>query len=374
MKRRTLILFLAVSGILANSCIRLHANIKNKSISGLKLLKMNNSNSGDTDQIADYIVELFEDSKGNIWMGTMTKGVVCYDGNSLTYFSQENGLPSNIVVGMVEDKKGQIWLATHAGLSKYDGNSFTNYTTEEGLVHNRVSELMIDRSGMLWVGTWGGVSRFDGQQFTTFELPAPKLQLPEYNSTYEWVTGIVEDHEGNIWIGRDGLGVCRYSPSAKEAFTFFTKKDGLLSNNVQDLLEDKRGNIWIAARIGEKDHPDPDKRTGSGGVVYFDGETIRTFPEVKGLSASDSYVLYEDKEGHIWIGVNQVGIYKYNELSFTLFDQVDQDDLMPFGFGVQGILKDAKNQLWIGVSGGLFRLEGDTVTNVRRSDLTNCKN
>ena len=138
-------------------------------------------------QIAKCVVEIFEDSKGNLWFGTMSKGVARYDGKSLTYFSIDDGLAGNTVASIVEDKEGNLWFGTHFGLSKYDGKTFTNYTKKEGLCHDRVSNILIDRSGNVWVGTWGGVCRYNpaipsgGQaSFSNFPLPIPDVEVPSY--------------------------------------------------------------------------------------------------------------------------------------------------------------------------------------------------
>ena len=51
-------------------------------------------------QIAEYVVDIFEDKKGNLWFGTMGKGVARYDGNILTYFSTKDGLCGNTVASI----------------------------------------------------------------------------------------------------------------------------------------------------------------------------------------------------------------------------------------------------------------------------------
>ena len=210
--------------------------------SNAKVLESNHAGlkvSPKTDaQIDEYVVEILEDTKGNLWFGTLAKGVARYDGKSLTYFSTKDGLCGNAVVSMAEDKAGNMWFGTHAGLSKYDGRTFTNFTSKEGLCHDRVSHIMFDRAGTLWVGTWGGVSRYNGATFATFPLPIPAVEVPGYQATANWVTTIMEDQQGNIWFGRSGYGACKYDG---DSFTQFTKKDGLASNCVQALLEDQMG-------------------------------------------------------------------------------------------------------------------------------------
>ncbi|OFY54324.1 MAG: hypothetical protein A2X22_13185 [Bacteroidetes bacterium GWF2_49_14] len=253
-------------------------------------------------QIDEYVVEIFEDSKGNLWFGTINKGAARYDGKALTYFTTEDGMSGNTVTSFAEDKEGNIWFGTHSGLSKYDGKAFTRFTTAEGLVNNTVSELLIDKKGILWVGTWGGVSRLEGTTFSTFTLPIPDVTLLQYQLTMkDWITEIIEDKQGNIWFSQGG-------------------------------------------------------RTGDGGLSRFDGKTFTRFDKTKGLSKNDIYAINEDNNGNIWIGANGLGAYCY-----------DGKDLMTFGYGIQDILEDKKGNLWLGLSGGLFRLKGNSITNVSQN-------
>lgn len=311
-------------------------------------------------QIGKYVVEIFEDTKGVLWFGTMSKGVARYDGQTLSYLTTQDGLSANAVVSLAEDDAGNIWLGTQAGLSRYDGESVTRYTVKNDLDHNRISKLLIDSKGNFWVGTWGGVYRFDGILFTKFDVPKPEVSLHWYQKTMNWVTDIKEDSKGNIWFSRDGYGACRYDG---KGFTHFTKKEGLPSNNVTNIQEDAQGNIWFTSRVVEKDAPVTDSHAGEGGLSMLDGASIRQFPEVKGLSKNDSYALYLDRSGTLWVGANGLGVYRYNGESFHLYEGTDRMDLST-GMGVQRILEDQKGRMWFGLSGGLFRLADKLITNV----------
>lgn len=329
--------------------------------------------------VAEYVVEIFEDSKGNLWFGTVGDGVARYDarlndgvgqGKSLTYFSKKDGLPDNTVVSIVEDKQGNLWFGTHNGLSRYDGKTFTNFSEADGLCHFRVSNLLIDKTGTLWVGTWRGVCRYNGVGFSRFDVPVPDIDLPPYLTTMNWVTELLEDSRGNIWFARDGYGACRYDG---HTFTHFTKKDGLASNNVQVIAEDRQGNIWFGSRVAENDHPDPAKRTGDGGVSRYDGQTIVQFPGVEGLGKNETYAIHVDRAGNVWIGANKLGVYRYDPSAeqagreaFTLFKGTDRMDLT-YNIGVQSILEDKNGVLWFGLSGGLFRLKGGAIVHVGQS-------
>ncbi len=314
-------------------------------------------------QIDEYVVEIFEDSKGNLWFGTLLSGVACYDGKTLRYLSEKDGLAGNAVVSIKEDKEGNMWFGTHSGLSIYDGKTFANFTQKDGLCDDRVANILIDKAGTVWIGTWNGVCRYNGGIFLNFPVPVPDIKLLPYQNTMNWVTEIVEDSKGNIWFGRDGYGACKYDGNT---FTHFTKKDGLPSNNVQDIQEDGQGHIWFGCRVVQHDHPDPKARTGAGGLCRYDGKTMILYPEWEGLSKNDIYSIYADKAGNIWIGATGVGVYRYDGTTFKMYKGTNRMDLT-YSFGVQDILEDRNGKMWFGFSGGLFRLVDSSIINVTQN-------
>ncbi len=310
-------------------------------------------------QISEYVVEVFEDTKGNLWMGTISDGAVRYDGKSLIYFSMKDGLVDNTVASIAEDKEGNIWFGTHAGASKYDGKTFTNFTEEKGL-HGMGCKILADKKGTIWAGTNDGAFRFNGSSFSTFNIPKPNIEI----KSYKWVIGkvwsIIEDKQGNVWFGRDGLGACKFDGNS---FTHFTQKDGLCSNNVSEIIEDKQGNILFACL--SYDLPKPIKE---GGVCRYDGKIFTKYPSIEGLHKNDIYSIYADKKGTIWMGATGLGVYQYDGNSFKLFKGTDRMDLT-WSMGIQSILEDKKGTLWFGFSGGLFRFSGSSITNISKAGL-----
>lgn len=314
------------------------------------------------EQLGQYMTKMIEDSKGNLWFGTLDNGLALYDGKKLSYLTTEHGLIANSVVGIVEDDQGILWIATQSGLSKYDGQSFTNFTTKDGLIDNELKNIFIDSKGLFWIGTWRGISTFDGTKFTDFNVPRPNVELYDYQTRSDRITELKEDKEGNIWIGRDGYGVTKYDG---KTFRHFTKRDGLISNAICDVQVDKKGDIWFATRITEEDHPDPNKRNGPGGLCRFDGNKFVEFPEIPGLSKSNVYSLFEDKDGNIWITAKEYGVYKYDGTTFTNYRRIESKD-SPHFHGVSGFMQDSKGRMWLGCSGGLYRIEGDIMINVTK--------
>jgi ligand-binding sensor domain-containing protein len=295
-------------------------------------------------QIGQY-VGVFEDSKGNLWFLTLSKGVAKYDGSKLVYLTTKDGLPSNRIVEIVEDKKGNLWFGTGAGIAKFDGKTFTNFSEKDGLCSDMISNLLIDSIGNFWIGTWGGVCTFDGIRFKNFQLPYPKVETQINPDTKDWITSILEDSKGNIWFGRDGYGATKYDG---HSFFHYTTKEGLNSSNVQSLIEDNEGKIWIGTRVAEKDNPDPENRVGKGGLNMFNGEKFVHFPKNEGLSENDVYAIYKDNSNDLWFSTISNGVYKYSNNEFLNYKVT-----VP----IMDILEDKKGIIWLGCAGGLYKID-----------------
>lgn len=298
-------------------------------------------------QIGDYVVETFQDAKGNLWLGTLEKGVAKFDGSELVYLTIKDGLPSNRIVCVEEDSLGNLWFGTGEGLSKFDGKTFTNYSEKDGLCSNMISNIFIDSKGIFWIGTWGGVCKFDGTHFENFKIPYPLIETKINQDTKDWITEITEDAKGNIWFGRDGYGACKFDGSL---FVHFTTKEGLNSNYVQSIEEDKEGNNWIGTRVAEKDNADPSKRFGQGGLNMYNGEKFVHFPQIKGLYESDVFEIYKDKSHDIWFSTTSHGVYKLENKSFVNY--AVPNSTMSF-------CKDNKSNIWLGCAGGLYRINSN---------------
>ncbi len=81
-----------------------------------------------SNQISEYVREVFQDRDGDFWFGTNGDGVCRYDGKSLTYLSVEEGFGGKAVRGILQDSDGVMWFATNGGVSRYEFGKFTNYT------------------------------------------------------------------------------------------------------------------------------------------------------------------------------------------------------------------------------------------------------
>jgi ligand-binding sensor domain-containing protein len=159
------------------------------------------------------ILKVFNDSRGQIWVGTYEQslgaGVGCYDGQHWHNYTSRQGLVNDCVYSMFEDPSGNMWFGTVGGVSIFDGKTWHTLTVKDGLVDNRIYSMLIDSHKKMWFGTEAGVSRFDGQNWISY---TKKDGLVE-----SLVRSIIEARDGSLWfgtypytVGAGGISVARY--------------------------------------------------------------------------------------------------------------------------------------------------------------------
>ena len=299
-------------------------------------------------QIIAYVRRIFQDKAGNLWLGTYDKSVGRYDGQSLVYFTKEEGFNGNVVRDIMEDKSGNLWFATNVGACRYDGKSFTNFTKKEGLASNEVFCILEDKTVPagevgIWFGTDNGICRYDGKTFSSVPLPAADLKnFPEAYPASKLVNSIFQDKTGNLWFGTNGVGVYCYDG---KSFTGFTEQEGLCNNFIQRIFEDRSGNLWFSTRFG--------------GVSCYDGKSFTNFTEKEGLSNNFVWTVFQDKAGIFWFATAGGGVCRYDGKSFTSFTTTDG---LPSNY-IQSILEDEAGNLWFGTSLGISRYDGKSFIN-----------
>jgi ligand-binding sensor domain-containing protein len=161
---------------------------------------------------------------------------------------------------------------------------------------------------------------------------------------------IIQDRKGNIWIAAFD-GIFRYDG---KSFTNITGK--VSSARFFSVLEDRKGNFWFAS-IGS-------------GVYYYDGKSFRNFTTKDGLLNNDVGSIYEDKKGNIWFGVFG-GASRYDGKSFRNYningDVMNEDRTgktfpdRPL-YEVNAIIEDKTGKSWFGTRGNTFVYDGKTFT------------
>jgi len=300
-------------------------------------------------QLCQHLRKIFQDSNGDLWFGTNVYGLMHYDGDTLRYYNEEDGLGGGRITGILEDKERRLWVATHNGLSMHklsmrDHDAvvrFKTYNAENYFLSNDNWSLFIDSKEEIWLGTIDGVVKFDGERFTKF--PVLKGAVPDTTSilSYDRIVSIMEDKNGHMWFAIDGFGITIYNPEMEEegAFRFLTEENGLQDNNIANLMRDSRGDLWIGSMFG--------------GMSKYDGMNFTHYAKEGIVSGPETYALYEDSKGQIWFASENFGVYMYDGQSFL--NLYTEEGLQTNG--ILSIYEDKEGRIWFGGWGGLFRYD-----------------
>ncbi len=252
---------------------------------------------------------------------------------SLDGWSTDEGLPQNTVNALVQGRDGYLWIGTYDGLARFDGFRFTVFHRRNtaGLKDNGVRALVEDKEGALWIGTnGGGVSRYkDGR----FEHLQTGRSGPD-----DMVWALCPDSESGVWAGTNGGTLFRLRGEAFEAR--FTNPG---REPINEILQDRRGAIWIATQGAGLRRLDPD---GS----------VTTYTTEEGLPGAYVRTLLEDREGRLWIGTAGAGVARFDGGSFRSWTRRDN---LPDDF-VSDILEDRRGTLWLATRRGLARFRNGT--------------
>jgi signal transduction histidine kinase/ligand-binding sensor domain-containing protein len=107
------------------------------------------------------------DSKGRIWIGTNGNGMSLYHPvtNTFTHYTEENGLPNNVVYGILEDDLHNLWLSTNKGLCEFTPETLEvrKFEAFDGLQSNEFNTRAYfkSQSGLMYFGGVNGISYFD---------------------------------------------------------------------------------------------------------------------------------------------------------------------------------------------------------------------
>ncbi len=210
--------------------------------------------SGESNSIAYSNIHGLAVAGNELWIGTFEYGLDVMDirtGKIKKHFIAgpgSNDLKSNFIVSLLHTRTGDIYAGTSNCLFKFirSVNGFENAASLPP--YTFVSCLMEDAVGNIWIGTHDrGIWYYNPVTTQTghFENDSKnKNSLP--NNT---VNAIFEDSKQNLWFATEGGGLCKLSRDRK-TFTGYTDKNGLPSNFIFKVLEDDRKNLWITTSRG----------------------------------------------------------------------------------------------------------------------------
>jgi ligand-binding sensor domain-containing protein len=176
---------------------------------------------------------------------------------------------------------------------------------------------------------------------------------------------LAEDKEGNIWVGTMNNGVSKFDG---KMWTIFNVASGLIDNSVFCIEQDGNGNMWFGTLGGLSVFSDNEwtNIADFGGVYallkdYDDNMWLSTYNypilEYKNNQWYQYYdnecelcnvvnVFFEDNEKNIWLGSEQ----DLKKLTSNTTTSYNQSDGLPGG-GIRSMHQDIWGNIWIGTSG-----------------------
>jgi len=348
----------------------------------------------------NIIRSLFEDSHGNIWIGT-DNGITIYDGLNYQRITEENNYQGSFALKIYETTDHKILIATNdAGLYEIDINDslkLTNYTIYDGLANNFIFDIYEDLHGKIWLAMIGGINilQFDDSTlnvtkliegrdipsgfvtcieanqsdellFGTINNGAFKITNPESLSNYN-VAGILQDilpHQTTIWdiycqsnddtwYASENSGVLRLNNNEVQ---FYNKDNALETNQVLNIIQDLEGNIWLT--------------TMEAGAYLYIGNELITYQTKDGLPDNNISSLYYDK-GSLYTGTKEgLAQFKTSGEQLELKNQFNVNNGLTDN-NINAIIKDENQNIWVGTHKGINIIKPNKIKILQKKDGLN---
>lgn len=337
---------------------------------GVRYVTFNSQNTPDLAD--DRITALYEDNRGEIWIGHETGALTRYANGVFKSIKLPSAYPGGDIVRIGEDNQGDLWLLNDGGslIRLKDGKLLRGGTDKTNCVVTWMAQ-GIHKNGRLWVVSSGVVGIVQNGQFVPYHfnglrqnnlvceevLPSRgdglwvvcKSTIRKWRNG-QWVlnlpwsagnaTALLEARSGSLCVGtlNDGL----YVYKANGNCLHYTRTNGLSFSWVRSLYEDREGDVWIG--------------TGGGGLDAMRVRTIKMLqvPDNRQGWPVSSLVTYGN--GSAWIGTEGAGLYSYHAESWEHFGATN-------GLGssfIWSVLRTREGQLFVGTWGdGIFVKHGD---------------
>jgi signal transduction histidine kinase/ligand-binding sensor domain-containing protein len=287
--------------------------------------------------LAPNASNISEDADGSLWVVRGENGIsepVCHvTERAVKCFGKPNGIPISPIDAILADGRGGFWLGGQAALVHWHDGVSEMYPIK-GLKSNTgapgILSLARGSDGSVWVGI---VSKGSGQGLARFEQGTVRSFVTKtFDGSKFGVFNLHVDRDGNLWVGTDADGVFRVHGNAVD---HYARTEGLSSDFVRSLFEDREGILWAAT---------------SNGVDKFHDPLVTTFSAVEGLEKDWAVGILASRDGTIWVA---------NAESLDHIEKNGSISSIRTGSGLPGsqvssLLEDRTGNMWVGVDDGLY--------------------
>ena len=292
----------------------------------------------------DYVLSLLVDQDDDLWVGTDGLGVSRVKRSPFAVWAQSE---RRTVQSVCEDTNGLLWVGFFgAGTPAVIGVNLETGARQAYGTNVQVKSVLVDRDHRVWAGTWGPWEPWWARLQTggLFKLETDAVPQPQYVQTtmsqgitklsvIEAVSALYQDRTGLMWAGT-GEGLWQ---GDGHGWTLLTTSNGLSSDDVRAVIDDAEGNIWIG--------------TADGGLDRLHDGKMVSFHKSDGLPSEHISSLYLDEQGVLWVGTSG-GLARLQGGKWTAYttgNGLASDS-------VQYILDDGQGNLWLGSNLGLMRV------------------
>jgi len=325
------------------------------------------------------VMAILEDRYGYLWIGTNEGGLnrISPGGKLITVFNAGNsGLRNDNVWALAEDDRGDIYIGNYqGGLHRFERKTgiIHPYPIDEdeeySLPNRRVLALLAASDGSIWIGTRGsGLCRLDPEtgKFRTYQ----PMENDHSGFPALTVLSLAEDPSGRIWAGTQEGGLALYLPETDRFKVFVHRQNdenSISDNNVWAIAFDRQGRMWTGTQGGLNVAENPAE------IMDFRYFTIKD-----GLRSNIIIGVLDDREGNIWLSTFS-GIAKLDIKAFELKEKNAEKDeffalfhplfvLFDQDHGLQGLEfnqgsyhKGISGTLYFGGNNGLNYFKADEV-------------
>jgi len=231
---------------------------------------------------------------------------------------------------IAEDGSGSFWVGHDTAVVRWNAGSARTYRlTYRGSIG--VRELAAAGDGSVWLGIetpghGGGLQHFVGGVIQPFAVP-------KLNGETLRIFTLLIDRQGSLWVGTLNQGLYRIHGTDVD---HFGSANGLSSDSVNHLFEDREGNLWVAT---------------SKGLDMLRDLPVSSFAKSEGVSEDEVESVLAARDGTVWIGSNHLQALEPDGVSVELGKGLP-------GNYVTSLLEDHTGRLWVGMDNGLWIHEG----------------
>jgi len=284
--------------------------------------------------------------KGNLWIGTSSRGIVKFNqetgkATSLTKSSESGGkLLSDHIVDLAISEDQFLWIGTDAGLNVLNLTTENIVVADGPLGSSRIASISTLGKDEVWIGTVAG---------DLYNWNSKEKAFKKFWTTTVPVNAVARDSKNRIWIGTGGNGVYTYSADAAREPVSFPFRE----QNITSLFVDSNFDLWVGTMNGLALFD-----RGNDAFVYFTNNTRHAD------SLTDDHVsaIFEDRFRMLWVATFGGGTSRFN-LDRQWFSHLRHNPEKPDGLphsSIRALSYSKGDGAWIGTEKGLARWDTGT--------------